>query len=141
MDGLVGLAYELTDTSLPSPKSPTWCSPHRPTSVDEAKPNFVPDLMYRKSGVKRAPLTPEQVPWTVTLAGYNPVEFTDNKVIGAIWADPPSPKGIKFNGFADGVDRTTLHRSGHYDVTSSGRPLNPNGRTGMTGRGELGKWG
>lgn len=117
----------------------------RPTTVKAVadKPHFVPPLQYGKSGTKRFPLTPDQVPWSAAVSGYAPVEFTFDFVFGAVWADEPDPKKIKgFNGVVNGINRKTLHKSGHYDIdAANGRPKNPNGRTGMTGRGELGKWG
>jgi len=63
-------------------------------------------------------------------------------VQGKPWADPD----LGQEGFApkwneeDGL----VHRvswEGPYDIDEDGRPLNPVGRTGMKGRGVLGKWG
>lgn len=55
----------------------------------------------------------------------------------------------KFNSFFistlqwNQIDGKTDRRShmGTYKLDSNDRPLNPVGRTGITGRGQLGKWG
>ena len=57
----------------------------------------------------------------------------------AAWADKEDPKPIKFNISSDTIDRTSF--TGKYEINAGGRPLNPVGRTGITGRGHLGKWG
>ena len=50
-------------------------------------------------------------------------------------------RGLNFN--ENDIETKTDRRSHHgiYYVDFSGRPMNPVGRTGMTGRGLLGKWG
>ena len=39
------------------------------------------------------------------------------------------------------VDRRTANPSGFYRIDDKGYPLNPLGRTGLSGRGELKRWG
>jgi len=38
------------------------------------------------------------------------------------------------------VDRRTANPAGHYPIDNKGYPLNPLGRTGLCGRGELKRW-
>ena len=71
---------------------------------------------------------------------YNPVDFTHELVAPAGGA-MPHPK------WADGAEvsmidfkkRSTFE--GPIDFDQDGEPLNPRGRTGMKGRGLLGRWG
>lgn len=60
----------------------------------------------------------------------------------AMWADPdlkdPNFKP-KFNVIDGKINRSSF--VGEYKIDAHGRPLNIIGRTGMTGRGCLGKWG
>ena len=53
----------------------------------------------------------------------------------------PSERNIKFNAYDDTmqIDRRSMNGE-KYDVID-GLPLNPQGRTGMCGRGKLGRWG
>jgi hypothetical protein len=39
------------------------------------------------------------------------------------------------------VDRRTANPTGYYPIDNKGYPLNPLGRTGLCGRGELKRWG
>lgn len=55
------------------------------------------------------------------------------------WADSPDVITItKWNEIDGKSDRRSYE--GVYEVRD-GRPINPIGRTGVTGRGQLGKWG
>ena len=60
-------------------------------------------------------------------------------VIGAVWADPEDCSQLKFNELDGQVDRRSFVNK--YEVGKNGKPLNPMGRTGVVGRGNLGKWG
>ena len=60
-------------------------------------------------------------------------------VIGAVWADPENCEQLQFNELDGKVDRRSFVKK--YDIGSDKRPLNPMGRTGVIGRGNLGKWG
>ena len=58
----------------------------------------------------------------------------------ASWADPEDRSTLSFNQIDGAVDRRSFE--GHYRVDPSSRlPLNIKGRTGVIGRGLLGKWG
>ena len=86
----------------------------------------------------RARVADDAVDWDATCVAYEPVEFT-HPVVRANQTD------VAPGGWADeayvAVD-TLLARdpSLQFDPESF-RPLNPEGRTGMAGRGLLGKWG
>ena len=87
----------------------------------------------------------EVVPWEAAYGEYAPVEYVAEVVL----ANDPT---VKPGGWADPVspDRAEIERRpsyeyskrGHtYAFTAEGRPRNPVGRTGMSNRGLLGKWG
>ena len=71
---------------------------------------------------------------------YQPVEFTadavlqnDHTAAPEGWADPTDVSRVDFN--------SRPSYEGQIKLGKDGRPLNPYGRTGMVGRGLLGKWG
>jgi len=92
--------------------------------------------------VERFKVNEDEVSWSNKLPGYKAVEFTAPFVLTAPWADPE----IGFEGFhpewnkLDGKVNRVSH-NGEYDVNEEGRPLNIIGRTGISGRGVLGRWG
>jgi ADP-ribose pyrophosphatase len=87
------------------------------------------------NGPARTPVSDTEVPWTND-DDYSPVDYTAPSVAKQpVWADPPIPDEIRFN-FCD-----RMSHEGFYRLTGMGIPMNPRGRTGMTGRGSLGKWG
>jgi ADP-ribose pyrophosphatase len=75
---------------------------------------------------------------------YDPIMKTN-----PVWADKEDTQGIKFHQIDGKVDRCSYHgryelvpyiyRHGRFD--SGSFPVNPVGKTGITGRGQLGKWG
>ncbi|VDL19520.1 unnamed protein product [Hymenolepis diminuta] len=83
-----------------------------------------------------------QVSWSTSFDSYSPVDYTAPSVLTAPWADKfsqlPLPS-ISFNQLDGKVDRRS--HEGTYSLDSEGRPLNPHGRTGIVGRGLLGRWG
>jgi len=84
-----------------------------------------------------------KVSWTTDFASYKPAEFTAPFVLKAVWADPElGSAGFKpqWNSLDGKVNRVS--HDGDYQVDkSSNRPLNSVGRTGISGRGVLGRWG
>ncbi|EGD82042.1 ADP-ribose pyrophosphatase [Salpingoeca rosetta] len=106
-------------------------------------PVFIPSRKYpvADDDVTRCSVDLDCVPWIHVFPDYSPVEYTHSSVLlNPNWADPTDPKGIGFNEKMNGVDRTSC--GGEYEVDRlTGRPRHPRGRTGMTGRGLLGKWG
>ncbi|CAH8481882.1 unnamed protein product [Dicrocoelium dendriticum] len=97
----------------------------------------------RTNGLQRVLVPDELVDWRVPWEEYLPIAYTNQKILGMVWADPdiqahPEIK-LRFNEVDGKVDRTSF--MGRYRLDSNGLPLNPRGRTGITGRGELGRWG
>ena len=110
---------------------------------------------------KRITVSDEQVPWSCAWPTYNPREFTAPDVInnsallstGHKWADPAELQGPAVKkGFesllAEVRERTTYvggprgeKLAAAISFDDAGVPLNPRGRTGLRGRGLLGKWG
>jgi len=92
--------------------------------------------------IPRFQVPDEQVPWSVPLSSYTPVEFTAPFVLKAVWADSE----LGADGFTplwnklDGKVNRVSH-DGEYKVDKDNRPVNMMGRTGITGRGVLGRWG
>ncbi|XP_061567991.1 ADP-ribose pyrophosphatase, mitochondrial isoform X2 [Cololabis saira] len=95
---------------------------------------------YPGSTVTRSAVPDDKVDWSVSWPEYDPVCYTAPSVLNKPqWADPDigsfSPQ---FNALDGAVDRTSFQ--GKYRV-ENGTPLNPLGRTGLAGRGLLGRWG
>jgi len=89
----------------------------------------------------RAPVS--AVSWDTPDASYNPVEFTHKVVV-------ENDSTVKEGGWADPQDINLIPKElltsrisycGPIEYDSTGYPRNPIGRTGMKGRGLLGKWG
>ncbi|RWS14515.1 ADP-ribose pyrophosphatase-like protein [Dinothrombium tinctorium] len=78
--------------------------------------------------------------WSVEFSDYKPTNFSLD-FAGKPWADPEIG-AVCFNPKWNAVDGNVDRRSheGIYQVVN-GYPLNPSGRTGICGRGKLGKWG
>uniref|UniRef100_A0A8C2XWA3 Nudix hydrolase domain-containing protein n=1 Tax=Capra hircus TaxID=9925 RepID=A0A8C2XWA3_CAPHI len=97
---------------------------------------------YPGSKVQRSQVPNDKVGWLVEWHDYNPVEYTAVSVLaGPQWADPQineSNFSPKFNEKDGQVERKS--QNGLYEV-ENGRPRNPAGRTGLVGRGLLGRWG
>ena len=92
--------------------------------------------------IVRTQVPDNMVPWTVPWSDYRPVEFTAPFVLTSSWAD----RELCEEGFRPGwnmvdgkVDR--ISHEGEYMVGEDGSPLNIMGRTGVVGRGVLGRWG
>ncbi|XP_071850112.1 ADP-ribose pyrophosphatase, mitochondrial-like isoform X2 [Apostichopus japonicus] len=99
---------------------------------------------YPGSTVNRTTVPDDKVDWSAEWKDYSPVEYTAPSVkAGPVWADVDitsenDSKKFKFN-LIDGKVNRKSHCSKY--TTPGGIPRNPNGRTGMNGRGLLGKWG
>ncbi|KAG9264228.1 ADP-ribose pyrophosphatase, mitochondrial [Astyanax mexicanus] len=96
--------------------------------------------VYPGSSTNRFPVPDDKVSWATDWPEYRPVNYTAPSVLkNPVWADPEigsfSPQ---FNSLDGSVDRKS--HEGKYTV-KDGRPLNPRGRTGLNGRGLLGRWG
>lgn len=92
--------------------------------------------------VARFPVPEDKVDWNTEFSDYSPVEFTAPHIVSAVWADPDlGSEGFspKWNTLDGNVNRAS--HEGEYQVDATNRPLNIRGRTGVSGRGVLGKWG
>lgn len=76
----------------------------------------------------------DRVKWDIQFVSYKPTEFNAPVVLdkNTPWADPQDIKAIT---------RTFTSFEGDVKFNNIGIPLNPIGRTGLKGRGVLGKWG
>jgi len=76
----------------------------------------------------------DKVSWQTDYPGYNPDEFNAPVVLNdnTPWADPQDIQK---------VTRAFKSFEGKVKFNIKGIPLNPFGRTGIAGRGVLGKWG
>eukprot|EP00794_Sanderia_malayensis_P003487 gene3487-3985_t len=101
---------------------------------------------YPNSTVMRATVPDSCVQWESPFPEYMPVVYTAPVVLShPVWADvdlldmEPRPL-LPFNVY-DGMLKTNRKSHVHdYDVVDN-LPRNPMGRTGIVGRGLLGKWG
>ncbi|NMC75321.1 MAG: NUDIX domain-containing protein [Geobacteraceae bacterium] len=102
---------------------------------------------HRKARNERPPDYPERFPvpdhlveWEVDYPGYAPPYYVSPIVLA-------NDSTRKTNGWADPEDISLLPAlpreslTGRLTYDGEGRPLNPIGRTGLAGRGLLGKWG
>lgn len=94
-------------------------------------------------GYSRTWVPAEKVAWATAFEGYAPATYTAPQVL-------ENDRSVRPGGWADeadhvkafarrGAPRSLTSRPIHLDAL--GRPLNPAGRTGLMGRGLLGKWG
>ncbi|CAG9773949.1 unnamed protein product [Ceutorhynchus assimilis] len=96
---------------------------------------------YPFSEIKRLIFPQNLIPWSVQFEDYNPPEYESSVLLNKPWADPPiTDTNFKpnWNNLDDKINRKS--HLGPYRIIE-GRPLNPVGRTGLKGRGVLGKWG
>lgn len=98
---------------------------------------------YFGTQIERQPVDPESTSWRTPWDAYNPPDYTHPRVLaGPSWADRVTEfDAIKFNQIdANNVDRTSFEGVYKFDPVTQ-MPLNPRGRTGLSGRGLLGKFG
>uniref|UniRef100_A0AC34PX75 Nudix hydrolase domain-containing protein n=1 Tax=Panagrolaimus sp. JU765 TaxID=591449 RepID=A0AC34PX75_9BILA len=104
-------------------------------------------IPYLRSQIYRIEVPEEKVPWEVEWPEYNPPDYTSDSLKdytsdslkGKPYADPEDPKDLKFNDIDGKVNRKSHFCE--YAFDGEERPLNPIGRTGLRGRGTLGRWG
>ncbi|XP_043567778.1 ADP-ribose pyrophosphatase, mitochondrial-like isoform X1 [Chiloscyllium plagiosum] len=101
---------------------------------------------YPGSQVQRFTVPDSYVSWSLAWPEYEPVDYTAGSVQASPeWADPDfrktgqSEHGPKFNALDGKIDRRSY--LGCYELDEDKLPQNPMGRTGITSRGLLGKWG
>jgi ADP-ribose pyrophosphatase len=93
---------------------------------------------YPGSPVDRQPVPEGLVHWHKNYPLYNPPYYDARALVGKPWADPQTTQSAKWNQLDGTVDRRS--HCGEYAVVN-GFPRNPWGRTGLRGRGLLGRWG
>lgn len=95
--------------------------------------------LYAKA-IRRFPVSDEFIPWATSYEGYEPPFYESPAIDNKPWADlkinDPSFKP-KFNELDGNVNRVS--HTGIYKI-AKGLPVNPFGRTGITGRGILGRY-
>ena len=94
-------------------------------------------------GTARLLVPDEFVSWSSEFPEeYSPVEYTAGCVLAApVWADPKDASIIA-SDFNNLGKKNRVSFEGPYNLEpKTSRPINPKGRTGMTGRGLLGVWG
>ncbi|CAF1104204.1 unnamed protein product [Adineta steineri] len=118
----------------------------RKKSVDEyqnknLKPHKICRSLAYDNDHQRFPIPDNRVLWNTIFPDYTPYEYTTEKIQRNPRADLADPLKIeKFNQIDKKIDRRSF--TGQYYVDpKTNRPRNPNGRTGMTGRGRLYYWG
>lgn len=95
---------------------------------------------YLRSTVHRVEVPDEKVEWNTEWPSYSPTVYTDPSTKNKPWADRDIGAAVfKWNQIDGKTDRRS--HIGQYIIDSHGYPLNPMGRTGLRGRGVLGKWG
>ncbi len=110
---------------------------------------------YHNVCLQQHPLYPNRltvpthrIKWNVSWPKYNPLPFTEQSVInnsrnnnkGDKWADPEIIEEVLLHGekWNEGLRKSY---EGIYTFDKLERPQNPCGRTGLSDRGLLGKWG
>ncbi|XP_031631486.1 ADP-ribose pyrophosphatase, mitochondrial [Contarinia nasturtii] len=95
----------------------------------------------RSNGVKRFTVPDNLVNWMEKYTEYKPEFYESSSLVGAPYADP-AIDDTNFhpiwNSIDGKIDRTSFH--GEYEIRDK-YPLNVAGRTGVAGRGLLGRWG
>lgn len=97
---------------------------------------------YPSSNVKRFEVPENKVAWYIECSEYKPIEYTAPNIKGKPWADPDIGE-ISFKPNWNTIDGNVNRKSftSDYVINKNGYPLNPIGRTGIIGRGLLGRWG
>src|SRR6266576_170894 len=95
----------------------------------------------RTKQIQRLYVPDDKVRWHIEWCTYNPPEYTSEHIKGQPWADPDiSDCNFKpaWNSLDHNVNRVSFIK--RYDLDGN-YPVNPVGRTGLRGRGILGRWG
>ncbi|EEB19982.1 conserved hypothetical protein [Pediculus humanus corporis] len=98
--------------------------------------------IYPKSkNIVRFPVPDDKVLWNIEWPQYSPVVYTSSNLTNQPWADPPL-ETHNFNPKWNCLDGK-VNRKSHFCEYAivDGLPINPIGRTGIKGRGVLGRWG
>lgn len=96
---------------------------------------------YPRTDVTRFAVPDDKVSWSIAWPEYEPTCYNSKSLNGQVWADPDLSDPTfhpKWNSVDGNINRTS--HMGEYSL-SKFLPLNPIGRTGICGRGCLGRWG
>ncbi|XP_039438483.1 ADP-ribose pyrophosphatase, mitochondrial [Culex pipiens pallens] len=97
--------------------------------------------VYPRCDIRRYPVPDESVFWSQPYPDYQPPVYESDVLAGKDWADldvdDPNFK-VRWNQLDGKVSRVSF--IGEYEVRD-GYPMNLFGRTGLRGRGLLGRWG
>ncbi|KHJ42257.1 hypothetical protein D918_07596 [Trichuris suis] len=97
------------------------------------------ESLYDDTEIERTYVPQDLHKWKFILPGYDP-PFYSKKCASPQHCDPEYLNGsILFNKETDGVDRRSTVKK--YRLGVDGYPLNPKGRTGIRGRGNLPRYG
>lgn len=104
------------------------------------------DIYPGKVEIQRYPVPNEKVPWEVDFPEYKPEKYTSDHVLNEpVWADKDvekwTDKKTPLWNCLDGKINRKSHKGVYRIDPTCGCPLNPMGRTGLVGRGNLGRWG
>lgn len=97
--------------------------------------------LYPNTSIARQYFDDNHVPWSMNFPDYHPPFYTKSQSTPE--ADPETIQSdMMWNEFDThyNVDRRTANPSGRYLIDAHGYPLNPLGRTGLVGRGQLPRW-
>jgi ADP-ribose pyrophosphatase len=97
--------------------------------------------IYAKT-IQRFLVPDDKVFWSESYEDYQPIHFESTVLKGKPWADPSIEDNNfkpKFNELDGNINRVS--HIGKYNIHNGKFPLNPFGRTGISGRGILGRWG
>ncbi|XP_041459667.1 transient receptor potential cation channel subfamily M member-like 2 isoform X2 [Lytechinus variegatus] len=103
---------------------------------------------YPGTALRRFPVPDNKVPWETDFPLYTPVIYTHKSVKeGPHWADIDLMSMVKnarppllYNQMDEKCKYNRRSHMKAYQI-KDGLPLNPKGRTGLSGRGLLGRWG
>jgi ADP-ribose pyrophosphatase len=107
--------------------------PFRPKIHHKCRNTF-----YSTTQIERIRVPDDKVSFDIDFPAYKPVNYKAPELKKASWADPSNTSEIQFNSRDGKTDRLSFE--GSYRVIEA-IPINPIGRTGISGRGLLGKWG
>lgn len=97
------------------------------------------NTIYPGSSIERFPTSDHSVEWEVSDNNYNPHFYESPVLLNKPWADVDIQKLTpKWNSLDGSVNRISF--CGNYKIVNK-YPLNPFGRTGIIGRGLLGRYG
>lgn len=97
------------------------------------------NAIYPGSSIERFPTSDSSLEWEVSDVNYNPHFYESPVLLNKPWADVDIAKLTpKWNSLDGNVNRKSF--CGNYKI-ENGYPLNPVGRTGIIGRGLLGRYG